>query len=104
MGVVLTKGSLVSQSQLWQIVAALETAEDSGNLSVVPVSTPSFEFPDARYFEDELPKRWPGDVAQAGSLIQKFFKKVAVVFPTKSSDVALDTSVGMITGKLPTHH
>merc|ERR1712190_339916 len=60
---------------------------------VIPVNVPGFPFPSSTFFNDQLPKVMAGsaDVNEAQALVQSFFKRISVFFPTHASDQALET-------------
>lgn len=75
--VVLSSRTMESLPQLTAIVPCMWTK----NCAVVPVTTPSFQFPGANFYDTVLPAMWTGDVLQATALFQFFFRTIAVHLP-----------------------
>merc|ERR1712232_301489 len=83
------------------IVAAVQAVEDSG-FEILPVSTPSFNFPSATFYEDEeFSKRFTGETKDARAAIQEFFTRISVAFTTHASDVILNTQAAEVCNRIP---
>ena len=56
-----TAGTIKALSQLTATVGFMERSQ----VPAIPVTTPSFQFPGAKFFDTALPALWTGDVLQA---------------------------------------
>merc|ERR1712136_738387 len=64
--------------------------------TLIPVATPSFQFPGSNFYDVVLPNIWPGDVEDAVSAIQEFFKTIAVHLAINASSDVIRTQSRLV--------
>ena len=104
MAVILTSGSLASFQQLSMIIAGLERANNElEGFDIIPVSTPSFGFPTATFYNQELPKMFEGEeeIALASEAMRDFFNRISVAFSIHASDGILETQAWEVFCRIP---
>jgi hypothetical protein len=93
--VILSVGTLGNPKQLTVMTDAMLVREHAekkkGNtLPVVPLCTPSFRFPDEKFYKTTLPVFFNSTAERAAPYIQSFFKRIAVQLSTSASDAILE--------------
>jgi len=102
---ILTAGCLESASFLAVICEAEQRQSFGQSVAIIPVSTASFIFPAATFYEDvsgisALEADFGDAVAE---LLRAFFKHIAVLLPTHASQHSLDTHAKQVFFRLKQH-
>eukprot|EP00405_Crypthecodinium_cohnii_P036844 CAMPEP_0206538352 /NCGR_PEP_ID=MMETSP0325_2-20121206/7813_1 /ASSEMBLY_ACC=CAM_ASM_000347 /TAXON_ID=2866 /ORGANISM="Crypthecodinium cohnii, Strain Seligo" /LENGTH=496 /DNA_ID=CAMNT_0054035777 /DNA_START=460 /DNA_END=1950 /DNA_ORIENTATION=- len=93
--VVLTNDSLKTTQQLQVICNAM-----SEEVPCIPVSTPSFRFPNSQSFQD-LKIRYKGEASELEARVQLFFKIISVPFTTYASQQVLSVQATSVLARIP---
>lgn len=104
--VLLCGDTLMSLPQLRVVALAMVLYERAGGrgdfaAAAIPVTLPGFQFPGTEYYQETLPKIWPGCAASIPYHIQAFFRVIAVHFATDASDELLTTQAHQVTSRIP---
>jgi len=103
--VILSSGSMESETQLFTIFAAIGAIQKMGESlgpRVIPVSTPGFTFPSEDYFTQVLPRFCrQGNMDNSREALHAFFRRIAVTLSTHASDRVLDIQAQEVLSRLP---
>merc|ERR1712194_186905 len=91
--IVLSRGSLECVSQLQAIVTT------PANVDTIPVFTPGFNTPSTSYFDEVLPKIWPGEEALAN--VRRLFQLSSVIVTADAMDDALEAHASLVLDRIP---
>jgi len=104
----LSQGSMQSESQLQVIVGAMcagdgRVSQSSGSSGavIVPVFIDGFQLPGDSYYEEELPRLFPGLADEGRPLILGLFKTIAVHFSPNASERVLETQCEEVFSRIP---
>mmetsp|Transcript_75385 Transcript_75385/g.157101 ORF Transcript_75385/g.157101 Transcript_75385/m.157101 type:complete len:1790 (+) Transcript_75385:72-5441(+) len=85
--VILSQGSLHCEPQLIAALTAVQVANETRTLEVIPVFTPDFRFKEMKLFSGS---KAASEFADAEQLIHSFFKRIAISLSTHASEAVLD--------------
>jgi len=106
--VVLSHDTLTNLRQLSVIINVMDTLEQAeaageDKMALIPVVLPSFRYPTEKYYESVLPAAWPySDGARVQSLLDKFFKMDAILYPNLGSTEHVSSHIQKIKDSIPT--
>jgi hypothetical protein len=104
--VVLSQNTLRSIQQLVVIVelmSAQEVAQDGKGPAVIPINVVGFNFPDAMYYGETLPRIWPMEPDDAEVGIKAFFKRITCFLGTHAGEDVIKTQALTIFNRIPVH-
>ncbi|CAE7380643.1 Ank1 [Symbiodinium sp. KB8] len=105
--VLLSFGSLSSIFQLHAIVELMLQLDELGSESknkpaIIPVNLPEFQFPQAAYYEEQLPVIWgEADLQKAAEKIKSFFRFITINLPIHASDLLIETQCLEVLKRIP---
>ncbi|CAE7840919.1 Ank1 [Symbiodinium necroappetens] len=105
--VLLSFGSLSSIFQLHAIVELMLQLDELGSESknkpaIIPVNLPEFQFPQATYYEEQLPVIWgEADLQKAAEKIKSFFRFITINLPIHASDLLIETQCLEVLKRIP---
>lgn len=99
--IVLSPDTMDSRLQIKAMMALMTAQTQIDPPNVIPVNVPGFPFPAGTFFTEVLPQVLGfEDVGDAALLIQSFFKRISVFFPTHASDQALETQAVAVLARI----
>ncbi|CAE7474580.1 ANK1 [Symbiodinium pilosum] len=70
--------------------------------AIIPVNLPEFQFPQAAYYENQLPAVWGDkDLEMAAEKIKSFFRFITINLPIHASDLLIETQCHEVLKRIP---